>query len=108
MPRPNRMTKTMVCAAISPYLAYWLCLKQPKVAARKLAIGIALYVSAMLSVTLAGLLLLPGDGKGSESLSWYGSIAGFAVEEIWDLYLVQQVRKQIKDQGEARMRRVRA
>jgi len=96
----GRTRRATICAAISPYLAYWLYLRQPRVAAKKLAIGIGLCAAAVFSVVTIGTLVWSDSqddaGTIKARITMYADIAGFIVIEIWDLYLLKDVRRQMK------------
>lgn len=96
----GRTRRATICAAISPYLAYWLYLGQPRVAAKKLAIGIGLCAAAVFSVVTIGSLVWSDSQDDASTIksriTLYADIAGFIVIEIWDLYLLKEVRRQMK------------
>ena len=99
----GRTRRATICAAISPYLAYWLYLRQPKVAARRLAIGIGLCEAAVFSVVTIGTLVWSDSqddaGTIKARITMYADIVGFIVIEIWDLYLLKDVRRQMKQKS---------
>ena len=104
MANGNTVKKATICAAISPYLAYWIYLGQPRVALKKLAIGIALCATAVFSVVVIATIYWSNAVDNNAELvgktTLYADIAGFVVLEIWDLYLLRDVRKRIKERDQ--------